>query len=773
MLISKKYIEDLGGFKKELPYIIDIMVKSIPPEVPRSLALAIVISEVSSFISSFRNNILLNSASKKIETLVPTNTYIFSLSPSGISKDRTKNTIRKLLAGGYEELDKRIKAELKSKAKAMAISEGDEEANYYAYMDYPIDPEFNFGTVAGVAANISDLGNNQTLGSPRLISSEIGSDLATRGEELVRTFTVLSDLYDLGTAKFDTVKTQEAKLRPVEGLPVNFLVFGSEKGILMDSSNKKKFKSFFNQQLARRCMFSYTTEVKKKVLAKTVAERKKARKAAASVTGKYYDTIYDIFEDLGIWMPNNTPLFISEEVDDIFDEYQNYNELFSDTMSPTLPIAQLARKHKQWLALKLSGLFALLDKNDTILAPHYIDAINTVEMLAPDLSLFEQELDKEPYEVLDSYCTKNSREGIFSTNIHELKKLNFIEGKGGAEGKLKELVVLLNAYSTEGIYNIEGSTLNFEKTVSTEVVGVSLLSIDTKYIQEAVEAKVTKKIISQLKQELSWTAVYGFNFMEKDPDGNDLRFADYKYLLEDDYAYTPFKLKDETGAIYDKLKHPLATGGIRGKENIASGAKFIVLDVDTSTITDEEAHFLLEGINHHIARTSDPNNEFKFRVLVEMDMIVNLDSISWKYFIRFVGEKLGLNIDPVAQSQIFYSYKGRKVLSETTGEPLAVKDLIVRALEAKDAKVVAKTISNPAKKTMLDNPMQTFKNAFEHPTETGVSSAMIQAAYYAKDLGATNEYILELMHKIQAYTDFPLTGTRFEDTIITQIKRWR
>ena len=772
MLVSKKFIESKGGFKKELPYIIDIMVKSIPKEVPRTLALTIVLSEVSAFISSFRNNILLNTPSKKIKTLVPTNTYIFALSPSGISKDRTKNTIHKLLAGGYKELDKSIKAELKSNAKQMAIAEGDEEANYYRYMEAPINPEFNFGTSAGVAANISDLGNKQSFGSPRLTSSEIGTDLATRGEELIKTFTILSDLYDLGTGRFDTVKSQEAKLQSVDHLPVNFLVFGSEKGILMDSGNKKKFKSFFNQQLARRCIFSYTTQVPKKVLPSTVEERKEARKIASTTTGSYYGTIYDIFEELGVWLPNNTELFVSTEVDDLFEEYLNYNDLFSNTMSTTLPISQLARKHKQWLALKLSGVYALISKSDTIQVEHYIDAINTVEILAPDLEAFEVELDKEPYEILDSYCLNNMSEGQFSISLHELKKMNFIEGRGGAEGKLKELCVLLNDYSKEGIYSIDGSTLNFEKTVSTEVVGVSLLSVDTNLIQNAIKNHKPKSVISQLKQELSWEAIYGYNFMEKDPDGNPLRFEDYKYLLEDDFAYTPFKLKDVTEATYDKEKHPDAFGGVRGKENIASGAKFVVLDVDTSTITDEEAHLLLEGINHHIARTSDPDNEFKFRVLVEMDMIVNLDGIAWKHFIKLVGKELGLNIDPVAQSQIFYSYKGRDVLSEVTGEPLAVKDLIVKALELKDAKTAAKAISNPQKKTLLDNPMTTFANAFEHPTETGVSSAMIRAAYYARDLGASKEYIIELMHKIQKYVDYPLEENRFNTTIISQVSRW-
>ena len=773
MEVSKQYLKDLGAFTTEVPYIVDIMTKSIPAEVPKNLALTIVLSEISAFLCSFRNNILMNTPSKKLSTKVPTNTYIFSLSPSGISKDRTKNTIHKLLEGGYKELDKRIKADLKSNAKAMAIAEGDEEANYYQYMEAPIDPEFKFGTTAGVASEISDIGNKQRLGSPTLLSSEIGSDLATRGEELIKTFTILSDLYDMGTGKFDTVKSMESKLAPVKGLPVNFLVFGSEKGILMDSGNKKKFKQFFNQQLARRCMFSYTSKVTKVPLPKTIKERKERREAIAVVTGKYYDTIFTVFEELGVWMPNNTDILTSTEVDDAFAEYLNYNDQMSETMSDTLPISKLARKHKQWLALKLSGLYALIDKSSSIQVPHYIDAINTVEILAPDLEAFEAELDKEPYEILDAYCLANNTESKeYSISLHELKKMNFIEGRSGAEAKLRELVMLLNDYSQEGIYSIEGSTLRFEKAVVTETVGASILAINTDEIEEAIANKSSKAIIQKLKQKLSWETVYGYNFLETDSDGDPLTFKDYAELLVEDLAYTPFKLLDASEATYDKAKHPDAEGGVRGKENIASGAKFVVLDVDTSTITDEEAHLLLEGINHHIARTSDPDNRFKFRILVELDIIVKLDSIVWKFFIKSVGERLGINIDPVAQSQIFYAYKGRDVLSEVDGSPLEVKDLVVQALEAKEIKVsAAKALGKPQMKTMLENPMSTFEYAFN--TSTGARSVtMMRAAYHARDFGADTEYILNLIDQINRYIDEPLTPEYLDKCIYSQIERW-
>ena len=71
-------------------------------------------------------------------------------------------------------------------------------------------------------------------------------------------------------------------------------------------------------------------------------------------------------------------------------------------------------------------------------------------------------------------------------------------------------------------------------------------------------------------------------------------FEDLVELLEQNAAYSPFRFE----------------GGVRGKSSIISGAKFVVLDIDKSRLADEEVHILLDEYNHHIARTSDPDNEF-------------------------------------------------------------------------------------------------------------------------------------------------------------------
>ncbi len=72
---------------------------------------------------------------------------------------------------------------------------------------------------------------------------------------------------------------------------------------------------------------------------------------------------------------------------------------------------------------------------------------------------------------------------------------------------------------------------------------------------------------------------------------------------------------------------------------------------------------------------------------------------------------------------------------------------------------------------MLEDPLETFSYAFNAP-EGGRSRNLIRAAYHAKDLGASIEDIIALMHEINDYMDYPLPDREFQANIINQIQRW-
>ena len=204
------------------------------------------------------------------------------------------------------------------------------------------------------------------------------------------------------------------------------------------------------------------------------------------------------------------------------------------------------------------------------------------------------------------------------------------------------------------------------------------------------------------------------------------------------------------------------------------GCKWIVLDVDDSAITDQEAHFLLMDINHHIARTSDADNEFKFRVLIELSSVLDIPDMQWMHFIRLVSESLAINSDKIAKSSIYFAYKNREVLSVTDAEPLDPKTYIMQSADILATKELTapKALTTAQQKAQLSDPLTTFEFAFNAEHGKG-SISMIGAAKKAfNNLGASRDETIQLMHDINNYWDYPLDEQRLENTILSQIRRW-
>jgi hypothetical protein len=243
-------------------------------------------------------------------------------------------------------------------------------------------------------------------------------------------------------------------------------------------------------------------------------------------------------------------------------------------------------------------------------------------------------------------------------------------------------------------------------------------------------------------------------------------------MLKEDFAYTPFLLKKaDEGAIYNEEKHPDVFGGVRGKENVIGGCKWVVIDVDQSTITAEECHLLLSDINHHIALTSDKNNHYKFRVLIELDSIVDIPDKQWTHFVKSIGEYLAISVDKLPKAQIYFSYSGREVLSVIDAEPLEAKPFILKAAEVANKRERPQKLTKAQIKAALNDPLTTFFYAYEAKDGEG-SRALIRAALHAKtELGATKEEVLELMEDIQDYWDYPMDRERFERTILQYVER--
>jgi hypothetical protein len=729
---SKKLLDDyIKERTSKLDLYTDMVQKgmdTIQGSIPFKLKLAITLSELITFSSHLRKPIQLHDG-----TIVPTNAIVFALAGSGLSKDKSLNAVRKSLSLGYSQIEEQRKEFAKTKAESTARIEGDDEENWPKYYRAPKPLQTGLGTVEGLMHHFAEIAENPT-GAGSIMSSEVGSELQTNGS-MVDIIKTISVAYDLGNIPPKIVKSHENQTSEIKGLPINALFFGSHEALLFDNQIKAKFRLVFNTQLARRSLFAFTPEFPDKLHITSVDDLYLLRETERSRACKAQEELNELTCQL-VNYTNNTPLKISDDAQKLFDVYLEHNALISDDMPTKFPISKLSRRHKQWLALKLAGNYAILDGSDRLEEKHYGYAINTVELLSTDLSDFEHELIKEPYEQLADMCKFNAVNGEFVLTLHELRKLSYVTGTGTSKAKVDELCNLANSCDSNGTYASNDNGISYKEIIKTDVVGVTYKMFDTELKGQA------------LKDFMSINSTDGYTFF-------DTSFEDLENLLAENAIYTSFQFID----------------GVRNKENLTGGTKFVILDIDKSVLTDKEAHTLLEEYNHYIVRTSDKDNEFKFRVVIEMDSIIDIEERLWKPFLQEVADELGLLIDLLPQSQIFLSYEGRKILKQLEGKTLESKFLVERAIaRVKDAPKPVSTLPDKEKQAKLKDPRTTFAFAFEcEPGER--SNKIYRALALAIDLSADADYVQNLGLEINEYLTTPMPEDRLRRTLINPALR--
>lgn len=295
--------------------------------------------------------------------------------------------------------------------------------------------------------------------------------------------------------------------------------------------------------------------------------------------------------------------------------------------------------------------------------------------------------------------------------------------------------------------------------------GVSLKHVDNSAIQKAIEDKAHPDTIAKLKANVAFNCVYGFEYHE-------VSFEDLANLLSADVGFSNFKFKDVESATYDKEKHPDAFGLIRGMYNIIGGCSWICFDVDVTTLTDKEMHRILHKVNHHIARTSDKNNPHKMRVIVELSEMITVSREVWKHFISILAESLGIGkIDKLPMSQVLYGYEGREVLSVVDQKPIVPSTYLKMAQMRHNTLEEKKALeySSPEEcAAALATPYTTF--SFAYNAAVGDRWRTGHAAIHkAKELGASREYIVDLLYSINDFLDNPKPRSVVEATQISAI----
>ena len=564
----------------------------------------------------------------------------------------------------------------------------------------------------------------------------------------------MSEVYDLGNKEVKVLKARENQSKEIKGLPVSALFVGSPANILYDEAIKHRFKVEFSTKLARRSWFCFVPQTIEETRYSTVDELLAAEEA---IENEALEARKFISEGIKYITEQNlaksgTLLEVSPEVRKLFTIYKRYNTELAETIPKLYTISVLVRKHLQWKALKLSGALAIFNEHDTIELEDYIEAIRFAELLDKDMQMFENELVKEPYEVFADYMKSIAENGKASLSVHALRKLGYISTLAGkSDTKLKDLCHLAASYDQTGLYKVTAHGIDYEAILPVSEFTIVLKPVDNTPIFNAISTKASPNVLKMAKHTVASTANSGL-------EEHQCNFSDLAELLKGDFAYSPFRFKD----------------GIRNKDTILPGTKLLVLDIDDSTITAEEAHFLLEDINHHIALTADPDNQFKFRVLLELDSVVDVDPVVWKYFYQSIADSLSLKVDPLPQSQLFYSYSTSPVWSVVDAKPIPVRNHVMVANDkVADKPVIEKPLTAAQVTAAISDPFTTFHYAYECPNDGTGSRTLMRAAYHARDLGMAKEDIIHLIQQIVDYWVSGFPEDRLEKTILSQIRRFK
>lgn len=609
---------------------------------------------------------------------------------------------------------------------------------YKPYMDSIPPIDIMPTTEPGLIQHINDIGNLE-ISSGFIYSGEFSDELAYN-QDMLSNIKVLSEVYDTGDKEAKYTKGAEFRSSAISGQPVSALLVGSPGHLLYDKTTKKKFEVAFMSKLARRSWFCYTPENIEEPTFDSVSAMLKHKKDIANESKQARAIMQTSILDIAKYNINKLgqDIKVSEEVFELFETYLRYNNDLVDSLPNQESTYALIRRHLQWKALKLAGAFALLDKSDVLTKRHYIEAMRFAEMFDADMEHFERDMNKSNHERFADYLrTLTDSEGVATISIHDTKKQGFIEAVNTS--KLQELITLCAGYDTTGVYSLvnQNSAIQYERIIKTDVLKVSFMDIDNTALNKAVAAN-DKAAIDKAKQVTASLTRSGYNVTEA-------TFEELGDLLQGDYAYSPFVYKDNT----------------RGRDNIIGGTKWVVFDVDKTVMSIEEAHFTLSAYNHHISLSSDPDNKYKYRILIELDSFVNLDPTQWRRFYKLVAEDLGLNVDLLPQAQPFFSYSGRQLLSNLEGEPLEVRQYVMKAKEHVD--IEPTRYSSAQMKAQLSDPMSTFLYCYEAPLGTG-SLNMYRMLQHAKRLGATMEEANVLIDNVNEYwsTD---KGSMDEDRI--------
>lgn len=665
------------------------------------------------------------------DTLLPINDICFLFSPSGTGKDYTRNIMENMFSPLFDNIKEKLSIE-------------------YEYNDNiktKIFPEtsIGFSTPEGLHLALNNLFYDYSIGCINVYSSEFISELKSNpnASQFLRDIT---EIAMNGSKPLKQIRDNTRQLKPVNNVNMSVLFASDITEILVNADLSLKLKSEMSKGLSRRSFISFNKNIVSNSLeefdlAKFLEDTKRTNDILEDNT-KYRTKIKDRIKTIIATNNTNNMLNwvfnVNSACNELLTKYNKYCQLLAYDITKNTTIGNIGFnlytlhiKDNYFRALRLASAISVLKCDKELKLDTLIEAINVTDMLSLEMKELEKEISRTPNEIFVYLCNiSDNREHLSS----DLVKAGFISSKWN-QSDLARLSIEANQIDDKGLYSYTDQSIIYEP------------------FEEDTKITISYKKLPPFTTKEAWNTLCGGGYETKQYES----FEELSELLETDCSYSPFIYKN----------------GKRDKEHCNNRTSILVFDVDKSTLDIDDVHLLIckQNINHHIAMTSDSNNVFKFRVILQLDKEYPIQESLYRKIMLLVKKEVLLDLfeaDSLPMSQMFYGYAGRSVFSLVLGNPLCLKDFIVRAMSESKIKSLTKTQIASA---LNGDFYETFSWACEQPSGKRNITLIRLINAMKNDYNASYEQVIDGVRKANNTFDNPLDEDELAKTIFPHLDK--
>lgn len=662
---------------------------------------------------------------------IPINIYALNLSPSGTGKGYSSTLIEGEILNQFKEtflehtFPTLAEANLDKLSAKRAIRNGTNPEDELV----ALQKEFNmlgsllFSFDSATTPAVKQMRQKLLMGNAGAVNlqiDEIGANLVGQ-TEVLNTFL---ELYDKGLVKERLIKstTENIRFERIDGAtPTNMLLFGTPSKLLDGGATEQHLMDMLEMGYARRCLFGFIRHTHK---ADGLSAEQLLDQMFNAEHDSFIEDLSNHFATLAEMVNVNKQIVIPRDVCLLLLEYKLHCEARARDFNEHEAIRKSEMDHRYFKALKLAGAYAFIDGSPEITEEHVEYALAMTE--ASGQAVEELLTPERPYIKLAKYLA-SSRTELTLADLDQ--DLPFFKGSRAQKDEMIAMAtawgytnhMLIHKSFNEGILFLRGKAL--QETNLDEMILTYSDDMTTNY----------------------QNVVAPFDKLDR------LVKLDNHHWINHHLA---------RGDIYDD-EHQIWCG-YRKEENILPGFNMLVLDID-GTCQLSTAKMLLRDYKALYYTTKSHTEQMnRFRIILPMTHILELDAKDYKEFFNNVLESLPFEIDESCNHRVKKWLTNNGEVTYTDGQLFDPLPYIPRTSKNEERKIKLQDQHN------LDNLERWVLN------NIGDGNRNVQLHRYAMilvDAGYRFDEIRRKVLELNAKCPGPLDEGELTATIFTTVSK--